>query len=137
MSRGGILPWGKSQMPNNTSSRTRMKAVRTYFLSKRIGGAACLAAALMGGLAYFREDLPLPNFSAASHATARTVPEGSILIPYDDSLCQLHALDNATGQIQDGGLVNCRDASDQNTAAWKSMVDQLKATQIRKSFRHD
>jgi hypothetical protein len=125
-------------MPNNASSRTRQKAVRTYFLSKRIGGAACIAAALMGGLAYFREDLPLPDFSAAgSRVTERGIPEGSILIPYDDGLCRLHALDNATGQIQDGGLVNCRDASDRNSAAWKSMVDQLKATQIRKSFRHD
>jgi hypothetical protein len=134
VSRRGILPWGKLQMPKDKNSRTQHKAVRSYI--KRAGAAAC-ALAVVGALAYFRSDLPFLNLSSVDpHATKHDLPSGSILIPYDDGLCYLHAIDNATGHIRDYGLVNCLDASDQNSAAWKSMVDQLKATEIRKSFRH-
>jgi hypothetical protein len=68
---------------------------------------------------------------------AHIVPTGSILIPYKNGVCRLNAINNATGQIQDGGLVDCTDAADQNTVAWKPLVDAQRATQIRKSFRHE
>jgi hypothetical protein len=99
---------------------------------------ACVTLAILSTLAYFRNDLPIPGFWSVSPQQAKhNVPSGSILLPYDNGLCRLHAIDNATGRIQDDGVVNCLDAADQNTTAWKSLADQQKATEIRKSFRHE
>jgi hypothetical protein len=134
MSRGGLLPWGKLQMPKD--KKTQRKAVRTFI--RRVGAAAVAMLAVVCALVYFRNDLPIISLSSASpHWTNGNIPHGSILIPSDNGLCRLHALDNATGRIQDDGFVNCTDASDQNSAAWKSMADELRATEIRKSFRHE
>jgi hypothetical protein len=99
---------------------------------------ACVTLAVLGALAYFRNDLPIPGFlSVGAQRTEHNIPSGSILLPYDNGLCRLHAIDNATGRIQDDGVVNCLDAADQNTTAWKSLADQQRATEIRKSFRHE
>jgi hypothetical protein len=99
---------------------------------------ACATLAILSALAYFRNDLPITGlWSVSPPRTARNIPSGSILLPYDNGLCRLHAIDNATGKIQDDGVVNCLDAADQNTTAWKSLADQQRATEIRKSFRHE
>jgi hypothetical protein len=123
-------------MPKDTNPGTQRKAVRSLF--KRLGAAACVTVSVVCGLVYFHKDLPFLNLSSASpHPTTHEIPNGSILIPYDNGLCRLHALDNTTGRIRDGGVVNCVQATDQNTAVWKSLSDQARATEIRKSFRHE
>jgi hypothetical protein len=123
-------------MPKDKNSRTQRKAVRTFI--KRVGAAACAILAVLSVLIYFRNDLPLLSLASVNpNGTQRNIPSGSILIPYDNGLCRLHALDNATGQIEDDGFVNCLDAYDQNSAAWKSLADQQRATEIRRSFRHE
>jgi hypothetical protein len=115
------------------------KAVRTYFFDKRFCTVAVLIVAAAGGLGYFRTDLPMLHLSSAPpRETPHGLPSGSILIPYgDNGLCRLRAIDTATGQVREYGTVNCLDAADQNTAAWKSLVDQQKASEIRKSFRRE
>ena len=88
---------------------------------------------------YFRDDLPTWKMSpAGSQSAGRGVPYASILIPYNPNkgLCRLRAIDNATGRIEDDGLVDCSDASAQNSLAWKSLVDEERANEIRRSFRH-
>jgi len=125
-------------MRKNKKPRTQRKAVRRYIFDKRFVATACAMAAVVCGIVYFRSDLPMPSLSSAdSRQMAHIVPTGSILIPYKNGVCRLNAIDNATGQIQDGGLVDCTDAADQNTVAWKPLVDAQRATQIRKSFRHE
>jgi hypothetical protein len=122
-------------MPQDKTSRTQRKSVRISI--KRLG-AACTMLAVASGLAYFRNDLPLLILaSGGSDGAQRDIPSGSILIPYDNGMCRLHALDNATGHIEDNGIVDCLDAADQNSAAWKSLTDQQRANQIRRSFRHE
>jgi hypothetical protein len=136
MSRCGSPSLGKLQMPKDKTAATQRKAVR--FSIKRLGTAACAIAAVCYGLVYFRNDLPTWNVSSDPQSAGRGVPYASIIIPYNPNkgLCRLHALDNATGKIEDGGLVDCKDASTQNSVAWKSLVDQERASEIRKSFRH-
>jgi hypothetical protein len=123
-------------MPKDSRSAKRRKSVRT--LIKRLGAAICVTVPVVCGLAYFRKDLLFLSLSSAGpRVTVHEIPSGWILVPYDNGLCRLRALDNATGQIQDGGVVNCLDAADKNTAVWKSLSDQARATEIRKSFRHE
>ena len=125
-------------MRKNKKPRTQRKTVRTRIFDKRFVATACAMAAVVCGIVYFRSDLPTLSLSSAdSRQMAHIVPTGSILIPYKNGVCRLRAIDNATGQIQDDGLVDCTDAADQNTVAWKPLVDAQKATQIRKSFRHE
>ncbi len=125
-------------MPKSKQPKTQSKAVRSRIFDKRLYVVAGAMATVVSALAYFREDLPMLHFSSAGpHLTVRSIPNGFILIPYENGVCRLNAIDNATGHIVDGGLVNCADASDRNSAAWKSLADQLKATEIRKSFRHE
>ena len=127
-----------SQMPKDKNAGTQRKVVRISF--KRLGVVACAMAAVCCGLVYFRDDLSTAwTFSLASPQPAgHSVPYASILIPYNlnKGLCRLHALDNTTGRIEDDGLVDCKDASAQNSVAWKSLVDQERASEIRRSFRH-
>jgi hypothetical protein len=123
-------------MPKDKTSRTRRKTVRTSI--KRLSAVACAILAVVSALAYFRNDLLLLSLMSVSpDGMQHDMPSGSILIPYDNGLCRLHALDNATGRIHDDGLVDCLDASEQNSAAWKSLTDQQRANQIRRSFRHE
>jgi hypothetical protein len=125
-------------MRKNKKPRTQRKTVRTRIFDKRFVATACAMVAVLCGIVYFRSALPTLSLSSAgSHETVHNVPTGSILSPYGNGVCRLHAIDNATGQIQDDGLVDCTDAADQNTVAWKSLVDAQKATEIRKSFRHE
>jgi len=127
---------GNLQMPKDNNFATQRKSLRT--LGKRLCAAVCVTVPVACGLVYFHRDLALLSLSSVSpQPTAHTIPNGWILVPYDNGRCRLHALDNATGRIQDGGVVNCLDATDQNAAMWKSLADQAKATEIRKSFRHE
>jgi hypothetical protein len=124
-------------MPKAKTSGAQRKTVR--FSIKRLSAVACAMAAVLTGLVYFQDDLPTWKMSSAgSQSAGRGVPYGSILIPYNPNkgLCRLRAIDNATGRIEDDGLVDCKDASAQNSVAWRSLVDQEKASEIRKSFRH-
>jgi hypothetical protein len=123
-------------MPKDKTSGAQRKAVR--FSIKRLGTVACAMAAVGYGVVYFRDELPTWKLSSAPQPAGRGVPYASILIPYNPNkgLCRLHALDNATGKIEDDGLVDCKDASAQNSVAWKSLVDQERASEIRRSFRH-
>jgi len=124
-------------MPKDANAGTQRKTVRLSI--KRLGAVACALAAICYGLVYFRDDLLIWKMSLVSPQPAgHSVPYASILIPYNlyKGLCRLHALDNATGRIEDDGLVDCKDASAQNSAAWKSLVDQERASEIRRSFRH-
>ena len=123
-------------MPKDKKPGTERKTVR--FSIRRLAAIACAVAGVCYGLVYFRDDLPAWTFSSAPQPAASGVPYASILLPYNPykGLCRLHALDNATGKIEDGGLVDCKDASVQNSVAWKSLVDQERASEIRKSFRH-
>ena len=124
-------------MPKDKTPGTERKTVR--FSIKRLGAIACAMAGVCYGLIYFRDDLPKWTMSSASpQGAGHDVPYASIIIPYNPykGLCRLHALDNATGKIEDGGLVDCKDASVQNSVAWKSLVDQERANEIRRSFRH-
>jgi hypothetical protein len=123
-------------MPKDKNSGAQRKAVRISI--KRLSTLACAVAAVGYGLVYFRDALPTWKMSSASQSAGHGVPYASILIPYNPNkgLCRLHALDNATGKIEDDGLVDCKDASVQNSVAWKSLVDQERASEIRKSFRH-
>ncbi len=139
MSHCGDPSLGKLPMPKDKTAGTQRKVVRISI--KRLGAVACAMAAVCYGLIYFRDDLPTTwTFSLTSSQTAagHSVPYASILIPYNlnKGLCRLHALDNATGKIEDDGLVDCKDASAQNSGAWKSLVDQERASEIRRSFRH-
>jgi hypothetical protein len=141
VSRAEVLSLGRMRMRKNKKPRTQRKAVRRYIFDKRFVATACAMAAVLCGIVYFRSDLPMLSLSNLSSADSRQmahiVPTGSILIPDKNGVCRLKAIDNATGQIQDDGLVDCMDAADQNTVAWKPLVDAQKATQIRKSFRHE
>jgi hypothetical protein len=124
-------------MPKDKNAGAQRKAVR--FSIRRLSAVACAMAAVLCGLVYFQDELPTWKMSSVGpRSTGRGVPYGSILIPYNPykGLCRLHSLDNATGQIEDDGLVDCKDASTQNSVAWKSLVDQERASEIRKSFRH-
>jgi hypothetical protein len=128
-------------MPKDKTAGTQRKVVR--FSIKRLGTAACVMAAICYGLVYFRDDLLTWDLltwkmSSAPQPAGHGVPYASIIIPYNPNkgLCRLHALDNATGKIEDDGLVDCKDASAQNSVAWKSLVDQERASEIRRSFRH-
>ncbi|MGA7433291.1 MAG: hypothetical protein WBQ24_08845 [Xanthobacteraceae bacterium] len=132
------FPWGQLQMRKNKKPKTQRKAVRTRIFDKRFVVTACATAAVLCGIVYFRSALPALSLSSAdSHQTAHNVPAGSILIPYGNGDCRLKAIDNTTGQIQDDGLMDCADAADQNTVAWKPLANVQKATEIRKSFRHE
>jgi hypothetical protein len=92
-------------------------------------------AALCGFAYYCRSDLPM-MFSSVSQRTERTLPDGLIIQPHDNStLCQLHVIDSATGQIRDKGLADCLDAVGHNAAAWRTLTNAQKAAEIRKSFR--
>jgi hypothetical protein len=123
-------------MPKDKTSGAQRKTVR--FSIRRLSTVACVVAAVGYGLVYFRDELPALKMSSSPQSAGRGVPYASILIPYNPykGLCRLHALDNATGQIEDNGLVDCKDASTQNSVAWKSLVDQERASEIRRSFRH-
>lgn len=124
-------------MPTDKTPGAQRKTVR--FSIRRLSAVACAMAAVLSGLVYFRDDLLVWKMPLASPQPAgRGLPYASILIPYNPykGLCRLHALDNVTGQIEDDGLVDCKDASTQNSVAWKSLVDQERASEIRRSFRH-
>jgi hypothetical protein len=67
------------------------RSPRTFIFDKRFFTVAAAIAAALGGLAYFRNDLPMLTFSSTgSQQTARDLPNGSILIPYGDGICRLN-----------------------------------------------
>jgi hypothetical protein len=82
------------------------------------GYVACALLAVVLALIHFRADLPKLNFASAISNDKHNVLSGSILVPYADNVCQQRLIDNATGRIRDGGLVNCETATAHNTEAW-------------------
>jgi hypothetical protein len=108
---------------------------RASVLDKR-AYTVCLIVAVLFGLTYFRADLlVLRLFTISSQQAERKLPNGLILLPQDDSkLCQLHAIDSATGEIRNEGLEDCLDAMARNADAWKPLTNAQKAAEIRKSF---
>jgi hypothetical protein len=110
---------------------------RTSIFDKRSCTVAAAIVIVLGGLAYFRNDLPMLTLSSAGPQIPRDLPHGAILIPDGDGRCRLRAIDTKTGQVWDDGLVDCLDAADQTSAAWQSFGEQQKASQIRKSFRSE
>src|ERR1700733_5820707 len=99
----------------------------------KCGYVACALLAVVLALIHFRADLPELNFaSAVSHDQHdvlhdnHDVLSGSILVPYANDVCQQRLIDNATGRIRGGGLVNCETAMARNAEAW---AEVLKANQ--------
>jgi hypothetical protein len=108
---------------------------RTYIFNKRTF-IACSIAAVLCGLIYFRSDLPaLSVFAADPPESEHPLLNGSILIPDGGNMCRQRLINNATGQTENGGLVDCLDAADQNARSWKPLTDAQKATTVRKSFQ--
>jgi type II secretory pathway component PulL len=102
----------------------------------KCGYIACALLAVVLALIHFRTDLSaLQLSSAVSHDEhsailhdKHDVLAGSILAPYANDVCHQRLIDNATGQIRDGGLVNCEIATAHNTEMW---ADARKAFQNR------
>jgi hypothetical protein len=82
------------------------------------GYVACALLAVVLALIHFRADLLELTFASAISHDKHDVLSGSILVPYADNVCQQRLIDNATGRIRDGGLVNCEIAMVHNTEAW-------------------
>jgi len=103
--------------------------------------AACgiVVAGLAGSGYLFRSSL-LPTANpppVVAQAPRVDLPAGVILIPAGDGICRMHALDNATGQIMDYGVVECSNASEQNLHSWMGAMSKDKFVEIPKSFRHE
>jgi hypothetical protein len=103
--------------------------------------AGCgIAVAVLAGSAYFFRSSLLPAKDpppVVAQAAKVDLPPGAILIPAGDGICLMRALDNATGQIADYGVVKCSNASAQNLDAWKRATSKDKFVEIGKSFRHE
>jgi hypothetical protein len=91
----------------------------------KCGYVACAFLAALLALIHFRADLPELNLASAVSPDKHDVPLdkhdalfGSILVPYANDVCRQRLIDNATGQIRGGGLVNCEIAMARNTEAW-------------------
>jgi hypothetical protein len=91
------------------------------------GYVACALLAVVLALIHFRADLSELHFASAISRDKHDVLSGSILVPYADNVCQQRLIDNATGRIRDGGLVNCEIAMAHNTEAW---------AEVRKAFQN-
>jgi hypothetical protein len=95
------------------------------------GYVACALLAVVLALIHFRTDLSASAIahdepSAIAH-DKRDVLAGSILVPYADDVCHQRLINNATGQIRDGGLVKCEVAMAHNNEVWAG---------VRKAFQN-
>jgi hypothetical protein len=110
-------------------------------VNKTYYAAAGTIVAVLGGVAYFSGVLPKssppPAPPVIPQQTKINLPIGAILIPAGNGICRMHALDNATGQIMDYGVVKCSNASAQNLDAWMRATSKDKFVEIGKSFRHE
>ena len=98
--------------------------------------------ALAGGLVYFEfssssSNAPQVVAQQAPQQMKPDLPTGAILIPVGGGVCKMRALDNATGQIADFGIVNCSNASDHNMDAWRRAMSKDRFVEVGKSFRHE
>lgn len=99
--------------------------------------ATVVVAALVGSAYFFRRLLLTTPPTALAVVPKVNIPTAAIIIPDGDGICRIHALDNATGQISDDGVVNCSNASNQNTETWLRAMGKDKYIEIGKSFRHE
>jgi hypothetical protein len=110
-------------------------ANKTYY------AVAGTIVAVLGSVAYFTGMLPTSSPPLAPptlpQETKIDLPISAILIPAGEGICRMHALDNATGQIMDYGVVKCSNASAQNLDAWNRATNKDKFVEIGKSFRHE
>jgi hypothetical protein len=81
------------------------------------GYVVCALLVFVLGLIHYRTNLLALHVSSAI-SEKNDVLTGSILVPYADNVCQQRLIDNATGQIRDGGFVNCDTATAHNNKAW-------------------
>jgi len=126
-------------MKTNEQTEPQLKTFRAYIFNKISYAAIVLIVGAVGGLAYFRLSPPRSNPLpvAVQPPQQQKLPEGAILIPDARGVCHLHALDNATGQIDDYGVVDCSSAADQNLSAWRRAMNKDVGTEVSKSFRHE
>jgi len=82
------------------------------------GYVACALLVFVLALIHFRADLFAPNVSSAISPEKNDVLTGSILVPYADNVCHQRLIDNAKGQIRDGGFVSCDIATAHNDKVW-------------------
>jgi hypothetical protein len=107
---------------------------------KTVYVTGAIAVVVLAGSAYlFRSSLlpttnPLPVVAQVAKVD---LPVGMIFIPAGGGVCRMYALDNATGQIMDYGVVKCSDASEHNLNAWMRAMSKDKFVEIPKSFRHE
>ena len=106
----------------------------------KCGYVACALLAVVLALIHFRAALPELNFASAVSRDKHDVLHekkndvlrdnhdvlsGSILVPYANDVCRQRLIDNATGQIRGGGLVNCETAMARNTEAWAEVLKAI------------
>jgi hypothetical protein len=107
---------------------------------KAIYPACAVVVAVLAGSAYFFRGALLPAASqppVVAQVPHLDMPPGVIFIPAGGGICRMRALNNATGQIEDYGVVNCSKASDQNLDVWRRATSQDRFVEIGKSFRHE
>jgi hypothetical protein len=114
--------------------------IRGQSVNRTVYAASAIVVAALAGSAYFFRSSLLSAPSrppAVAEVTKVDRPSGAILMPMGDDRCLMRALDNATGRIEDYGVVNCSKASSQNWDAWRRAMSQDKFVEIGKSFRHE
>ena len=107
---------------------------------KAVYAACAIVVAVLAGSAYLFRSALLPTANrppGVAQVAKVDLPAGVILIPAGDGICRMHALDNATGQIMDYGVVECSNASEQNLNSWMGAMRKDKFVEIPKSFRHE
>jgi hypothetical protein len=109
---------------HGVTKRRKFEWITTF---DKCGYVACALLAVVLALIHFRTDLSAPNLSSAISHDKHDVLAGSILAPYADDVCHQRLIDNATGQIRDGGLVNCEIATAHNNEVW---------AEVRKAFQN-
>src|SRR5580704_2998835 len=126
-------PRGIGMGTHGIIKRRKFEWITTF---DKCGYVACALLAVVLALIHFRADLPELNFASAVSQDKRDalhdkhdalhdhhdVLSGSILVPYANDVCRQRLIDNATGQIRGGGLVNCETAMARNTEAWAEVL---------------
>lgn len=121
--------------PEPTPTTPRSRIFKILYVAVTV-----IAIAAGGGLGYFKLYSKEPEarlILAKNRPQELKMPEGAILIPAGDGLCRMHALDNATGQIMNYGVVNCSQASEQTLETWRRAMSKDRFVEIGKSFRHE
>jgi hypothetical protein len=128
-------------MVTEKQTQPQRKTFRAYAFNKISYAAVSTIVAVLGGVAYFTGVLPKssppPAPPVIPQQTKINLPNGAILIPGANGICHLHALDNSTGAILDYGVVDCSNAADNNSTAWRRATNSDVGTEVSKSFRHE